>query len=188
MEEGLVDYTVKPNYRALGGRFGKGTPPVAKAIEAADAAALAADLRSGGKASVMVDGAPVSLGPEDVIVTQVPRSGWAVASGAGETVALDIAITPELRREGLAREVIRLVQDARKGDGLDVSDRISLRWSTADPDLSAALTEHGTLISSEVLAVDYGPRQSDGADPDAREHVESDLGLVFWLRRAPSPS
>jgi isoleucyl-tRNA synthetase len=188
VEEGLVDYTVKPNYRALGGRFGKGTPPVAKAIEAADAAALAADLRSGGKASVMVDGAAVSLGPEDVIVTQVPRSGWAVASGAGETVALDIAITPELRREGLAREVIRLVQDARKGDGLDVSDRISLRWSTADPDLSAALTEHGTLISSEVLAVDYGPRQSDGADPDAREHVESDLGLVFWLRRAPSPS
>ncbi|HEY7013303.1 MAG TPA: isoleucine--tRNA ligase [Streptosporangiaceae bacterium] len=181
--EGLVDYTVKPNFRALGGRFGKGTPPVAKAIQAADAAALAADLRSAGQASVMVDGAPVSLGPDDVIVTQVPRSGWAVAPGAGETVALDIAITPELRREGLAREVIRLVQDARKGDGLDVSDRISLRWSTADPDLSAALTEHGTMISSEVLAVDYGPRQSDGADPGAREHVEADLGLVFWLRR-----
>jgi isoleucyl-tRNA synthetase len=183
VEEGLVDYTVKPNFRALGGRFGKGTPPVAKAIQAADAAALAADLRSAGQASVMVDGAPVSLGPDDVIVTQVPRSGWAVAQGAGETVALDIAITPELRREGLAREVIRLVQDARKGDGLDVSDRISLRWSTADPDLSAALTEHGTLISTEVLAVDYGPRPSGGADPEAREHVEADLGLVFWLRR-----
>ena len=188
VEEGLVDYTVKPNFRALGRRFGKGTPPVAKAIQAADAAALAADLRSAGQASVLVDGTPVSLGPDDVIVTQVPRVGWAVASGAGETVALDIAITPELRREGLAREVIRLVQDARKGDGLDVSDRISLRWSTADPDLSAALTEHGALISSEVLAVDYGPRQSDGADPGAREHVESDLGLVFWLRRAASGS
>jgi isoleucyl-tRNA synthetase len=182
--EGLVDYTVKPSYRALGKRFGKGTPPVAHAIEAADAAALAADLRSSSQATVMVDGAPVSLGPGDVIVTQVPRSGWAVASGAGETVALDIAITPELRREGLAREVVRLVQDARKSDGLDVSDRISLRWSTADPELSAALTEHGTMISTEVLAVDYGPRQSDAVDPDAREHVESDLGLVFWLRRA----
>ena len=73
--EGLVDYTVKPNYRALGGRFGKGTPAVARAIEAADAAALAAELRSGGKASVEVDGSRVSLGPDDVIVTQVPRSG-----------------------------------------------------------------------------------------------------------------
>jgi isoleucyl-tRNA synthetase len=181
--EGLVDYTVKPNYRALGGRFGKGTPAVAKAIEAADAAALAAELRSGGKASVVVDDAQVSLGPDDVIVTQVPRSGWAVASGGGETVALEIAITPELRREGLAREAVRLVQDARKGDGLDVSDRISLRWNTADSELAAALTEHGTMIAAEVLAVDYGPRPANGTDPDAREHVEADLGLVFWLRR-----
>jgi isoleucyl-tRNA synthetase len=181
--EGLVDYTVKPNYRALGARFGKGTPAVAKAIEAADAASMAVELRSAGNTSVVVDGATVSLGPDDVIVTQVPRSGWAVASGGGETVALEIAITPELRREGLAREVVRLVQDARKSDGLDVSDRISLRWSTADPELAAALTEHGTLIANEVLAVDYGPRSADRADPDAREHVEADLGLVFWLRR-----
>jgi isoleucyl-tRNA synthetase len=181
--EDLVDYTVKPNYRALGGRFGKGTPAVAAAIEAADAAALAAELSSQAKATVEVDGVAVSLGPEDVIVTQVPRSGWAVASGAGETVALEIAITPELRREGLAREVVRLVQDARKGDGLDVSDRISLHWSTADPDLAAALTEHGPMISAEVLAVDYGPRPAGGPDPGAREHVEADLGLVFWLGR-----
>ncbi len=181
--EDLVDYTVKPNYRALGGRFGKGTPAVAKAIEAADAATLAAELRSAGKTSVIVDGAPVSLGSDDVIVTQVPRTGWAVASGGGETVALEIAITPELRREGLAREVVRLVQDARKGDGLDVSDRISLRWSAADPELAAALTEHGALISAEVLATDYGPRPDEGPDPEAREHVDADLGLVFWLRR-----
>ncbi|HTS96541.1 MAG TPA: isoleucine--tRNA ligase [Streptosporangiaceae bacterium] len=183
--EGLVDYTVKPNYRALGGRFGKGTPAVARAIEAADPAALAAELRSGGKASVMADGAQVSLGPDDVIVTQVPRSGWAVASGGGETVALEIAITPELRREGLAREVVRLVQDARKGDGLDVSDRISLRWSTADPELAAALTEHGPMISAEVLAVDYGAGPGERAEPGAQEHVDPDLGLVFWLRRVP---
>jgi isoleucyl-tRNA synthetase len=181
--EDLVDYTVKPNYRALGGRFGKGTPAVAKAIEAADAAALAAELRSVGKTSVVVDDARVSLGPDDVVVTQVPRTGWAVASGGGETVALEIAITPELRREGLAREAVRLVQDARKGDGLDVVDRISLRWSTADSELAAALTEHGTMISAEVLATDYGPRPAEGPDPDAREHVDADLGLVFWLRR-----
>jgi isoleucyl-tRNA synthetase len=181
--EGLVDYTVKANYRSLGGRFGKGTPAVAAAIEAADAATLAAELSSGAKTSVEVDGAPVSLGPDDVIVTQVPRSGWAVASGGGETVALEIAITPELRREGLAREVVRRVQDARKRDGLDVSDRISLRWSTTDSELAAALTEHGAMISAEVLAVDYGPRRGDGTDPSALEHAEADLGLVFWLRR-----
>jgi isoleucyl-tRNA synthetase len=182
--EGLVDYTVKPNYRALGSRFGKGTPAVAAAIGAADAAALAASLSSDAKATVEVDGTPVSLGPDDVIVTQVPRSGWAVASGAGETVALEITITPELRREGLAREVVRLVQDARKSDGLDVSDRISLRWNTADPELSAALTEHAPMISAEVLAVDYGRHQDGQPDRGTVEHVDDDLGLAFWLRRA----
>jgi isoleucyl-tRNA synthetase len=181
---GLVDYTVKPNYKSLGGRFGKGTPAVAKAIEAADPAALARELDSGAKATVDVDGSPVTLGPDDMIVTQVPRSGWAVASGAGETVALEITVTPELRREGLAREVVRLIQDARKSDDLNVSDRISLRWSTADSELAAALTEHAPMISAEILAVDYGERGSERPQPSAREHADDDLGLVFWIRRA----
>src|SRR6202042_1731794 len=127
----------------------------------------------------VVDDARVSLGPDDVVVTQVPRTGWAVASGGGETVALEIAITPELRREGYAREAVRLVQDARKGDGLEVSDRISLRWSTADPDLAWALTEHGELISTEVLAVDYGEAAGDEAagEEAGAEHSDPDLGL-----------
>jgi isoleucyl-tRNA synthetase len=181
--EGLVDYTVKPNFKALGSRFGSQTPAVAAAIRAADPAALAAELSSAAQVTVEVDGTPVSLGPDDLIVTQVPRSGWAVASGGGETVALEVAITPELRREGLAREVVRRVQDARKNDGLDVIDRISLRWSTADPELAAALTEHGPMISGEVLAVDYGRRPDEGTDPGATEHVEPDLGVVFWLGR-----
>ncbi len=170
--EDLVDVTVKPNFRALGRRFGKGTPAVAAAISAADAASLAGELRSAGTASVLADGAPVRLEPDDVIITQTPRSGWAVASEGGETVALEVTITPELRREGLAREVVRLVQDARKSDGLDVSDRISLRWTTADPDLAAALTEHGPLISSEVLAVDYAERAGAGAEGGAGAGAE----------------
>jgi isoleucyl-tRNA synthetase len=130
---------------------------------------------------VVVDGEPVTIGPDDVIVTQTPRAGWSVASDGGETLALDLDVTPELRREGLAREVIRLVQDARKADGLDVSDRITLRWSAADPELAAALTEHGTLIAGEVLATEFGPRSPD-ADAGT-EHSDADLGLTFWLRR-----
>jgi isoleucyl-tRNA synthetase len=103
-----------------------------------------------------------------------------VATDAGETVAIDITVTPELRREGLAREVIRLVQEARKNDGLDVTDRISLRWSADDPDLAAALIEHDRLIADEVLAVDF---ESGTPGWDAPEHAESNLGLRFWLRR-----
>jgi len=127
----------------------------------------------------------VNLRPVDVIVTQTPRSGWAVASEGGETVALEVTITPELRREGLAREVVRLVQDARKGDGLDVSDRISLQWSATDPELIAALTEHGPMISAEVLADRYGERPAGGPDPGASEHSDPSLGLAFWISSLP---
>jgi isoleucyl-tRNA synthetase len=132
----------------------------------------------------------VTVGPDDVIVTQTPRAGWAVATDAGETVAIDTTITPESRREGLAREVVRLIQEARKSDGLDVTDRIVLRWSTRDPELAAAVTEHGGLIAGEVLAVEFGRVEADEADEAeavpgyAREHVDAELGLRFWLRRA----
>ena len=78
----LVEHVVKPNFRTLGRRFGKGTQAVAAAIGAADPEQLAAELTSAGKVSVEVDGAPVALGPDDVIVTQTPRSGWTVATEA----------------------------------------------------------------------------------------------------------
>jgi isoleucyl-tRNA synthetase len=185
--EELVDYTVKPNFRALGRRFGNGTPAVAAAIASADPASLAGQLRAGQPASVVVDGTAVDIGPDDVIVTQLPRSGWAVASDAGETLALQVAITPELRREGLAREVVRLVQEARKHDGLDVSDRIQLRWAAAGADLAAALTEHGDLISAEVLAVGYGEAPA-GGPAQGTQHDDADLGLSFWISRAPGPA
>jgi len=186
----LADHTVKPNFRTLGKRFGKSTRSVAAAITGADPAWLAGELDSAGSASVTVDGAPVTLTPDDVIITQTPRSGWAVATEGGETVALEVTITPELRREGLAREVIRLIQDERKNAGLDVTDRISLWWDAAGDDLAAALTEHGQMISGEVLAVNYtqGPPGLSAAETPVHEHADTGLGLTFWLTRAvPSP-
>jgi len=186
---GLVEHVVKPNFRTLGRRFGKGTQAVAAAIGAADPEQLAAELTSAGKISVEVDGAPVALGPDDVIVTQTPRSGWTVATEGGETVGIEVDITPQLRREGLAREVIRLVQDARKSDGLHVSDRITVRWETGNPELATALAEHGELIASEVLADDFRAGQpadnlTAGAGQPAHQHSDADLGLTFWLARA----
>jgi isoleucyl-tRNA synthetase len=204
----LVDYAVKPNFRTLGRRFGRQTPAVAAAISAASAADIAAAVLAGGSALVSVSSAfdePVRVGADEVIVTQTPRAGWAVAAEGGETVAIDITVTPELRREGLAREVIRLVQEARKKDGLEVTDRIWLRWWSQDPDVIAALAEHAGLIAGEVLAVEAaavevpggpgavlggpgagsGPGSASGVPAEgAREHVEDELGLRFWLGRA----
>ena len=180
----LVDYSVKPNFRNLGQRFGAKTPAVAAAIAAIPAADIATAVLAGGTVPVTVEGLPeetVPVGADDVIVTQTPRAGWAVATDAGETVAIDTTVTPELRRAGLAREVIRLVQEARRTDGLDVTDRIALRWSASEEDLAAALTEHASLIAGEVLAPEYGPEVEIG---DAPEHAEPELGLRFWLKRA----
>jgi isoleucyl-tRNA synthetase len=179
----LTDYVVKPNFRALGRRFGRGTQAVAAAVAAADPEALAGELRASGAASVTVDGETVTLGPDELIVTQTPRAGWAVASDAGETVALETEVTPELRREGVAREVIRLVQDARKADGLNVSDRIVLWWQAGNPEVSQALAEHGELIAGEVLATGFHAAAPPG-DGAPAAHRDEDLDLTFWLRRA----
>jgi isoleucyl-tRNA synthetase len=175
----LVDVTAKANFRALGKRFGKGVQAVAAAVAAADAADLAAGLRDG-TAAVEVDGQRVELSPEEVIVTETPRTGWAVASGAGETVALDLEITPALRRAGLVREAVRLVQEARKTSGLEVSDRIELWWA-ASGELAEALVEGSARLAEEVLAVSVVQ-----GEPTAQvtPHEDAELGLRFWLRVA----
>jgi isoleucyl-tRNA synthetase len=182
----LVTYTVKPEFRALGKRFGSATQAVAAAIRAADPVTLARAVAAPGTASVEVPSlGTVSLTAADLVVTQTPLEGWGVATAASETVALDLSVTPALRAEGLAREVVRLIQDARKSDGLEVSDRIVVRWAASDPDLAAALTTHGELIAGEVLAVSFGPGEGvglvDGAPAIWHEHADADLGLRFLL-------
>ncbi|MGW7534247.1 isoleucine--tRNA ligase [Amycolatopsis sp. NPDC054798] len=175
----LVDITAKANFRPLGKRFGKGVQAVAKAIAAADATALR-DALAQGTATVIVDGETVSLSPEEVIVTETPREGWAAVAEAGATLALDLSLTPELRRAGLARDAIRLIQDARKSSGLDISDRIELRYLTSDDETGEALAEHRDLVAEEVLATVF-----ETGEPgwDAKPHNEPSLGLTFWLRR-----
>ena len=180
---GLVDVSVKANFRALGARFGKQTPAVAAAIAAADAAALVAQLRAGGSASVEVDGiGRVDLADADVVVTETPREGWAVVTEGGESVALDLALDDELRRAGVARELVRSLQEARKTAGLDVSDRIAVWWTSADPHLVATWSEHGQAIAAEVLAVDV----LRGDAPDDAVDVPIELALSVAIRRASS--
>ncbi|MGW8849655.1 isoleucine--tRNA ligase [Streptomyces xiamenensis] len=176
----LVDTTAKANFRALGRRFGKRTQPVAQAIAAADATELSAALRAG-TAAVEVEGERIALTPEEVIITETPREGWSVASDTGATVALDLEITPELRRAGIARDIIRLVQEARKNSGLEVTDRIAVRWAATDPEVSRALADHQALISTEVLAADFAEGEAtDGFGP---AFSDEDLTLTFHLRR-----
>ena len=178
--EGLVDFSAKGNFRALGKRFAKRTPRVAAAIAAADAAALHAALEADGKATVMVDGEEVEVLPDEVIVSERPREGWSVVNEQGETVALDLELTPELVRAGLAREAVRLVQEARKASGFDVSDRVVLRWA-AKGETAEAIREHADLVADEVLAVEMAEVPSIEGDNAIRD---DDLGLAFTVAKA----
>ncbi|HEV2343940.1 MAG TPA: isoleucine--tRNA ligase [Actinocrinis sp.] len=178
----LLEYHAKGNFRALGKRFAKRTPLVADAIAAADAASLAAQLRESGAATVLVEGETVEVTPDEVIVTETPREGWAVATSDGETVALDLAITPELRLAGIARDAVRLIQDARKTSGLDVSDRIRMRWAASKPETGEALRVHGEAIAEDVLAVEFTAVEATGDGMQAFEDAE--LGLEFALEKA----
>jgi isoleucyl-tRNA synthetase len=172
----LVDVSVKVDFRAVGRRLGGQVQAVAKAVAAADPAALTAAYRAG-TASVQVDGAAVPLADGDLVVTETPREGWTVASGGGLTVALDLTLTPELERAGRAREAIRVLQELRKSSGLEVSDRIELWW-TAEGPMAEALTEHAEALAAEVLAVAVHAG-SAGEGPG----VEGPEGSRFWVAR-----
>ncbi len=173
----LVSYTVKPNFKTLGPRFGSRVKSVAQAVAASDPAAVVAAIEGDGSFHLDVDGDQVSLTRDDLDVRVEGRQGFSLVQEGAYGVALDLDITPELLAEGVAREVIRGVQELRKSSGLAVEDRIEL-WLQADDDpVRAALETHQESIADEVLAtrVDWG----DGAPPGAaRTSVVVEAGAV----------
>ncbi|HEX6601979.1 MAG TPA: class I tRNA ligase family protein, partial [Solirubrobacterales bacterium] len=168
----LVSYSVKPNYRSLGPRFGKQMPQAAAAIEALDASRVAATLERGGEIGVNVDGHDHTVGPEDVSLVLQPLEGYEVESEAGHAVALSLELDEDLLREGWAREVVRAVQEARKQAGLEVTDRIELALA-GDQELLDAARQHEPYVAGEVLAseISFGDGDGDGsaAHIDGRE-------------------
>ncbi|MBS1888066.1 MAG: isoleucine--tRNA ligase [Actinobacteria bacterium] len=170
-EEGeLVSYTVKPNYRTLGPRFGKRMPQVAAAVAALDASRVAATLAEGGAVGIAIDGSDHTLDAEDLTLALAPLEGYEVEAEAGHAVALQLEIDEELRREGLAREIVRAVQDARKNAGLEITDRIDLDLA-GDAELLDVAREHEAYIAGETLATSIA---GDGA-PSAPARPEDPL-------------
>ncbi len=148
----LGSYAIKPNYRSLGPRFGKHMPAVAKAVAGLDATVVAGALREGRGVGVFVDGAEHELYPEDLQMRLEPLEGYQLEREGSHAVALELALDDDLRREGLAREVVHAVQNARKAAGLEVEDRIALTLGGDDVLLDAARA-HEAYVTGETLAV-----------------------------------
>ena len=176
-EEGeLVSYEVKPNFRTLGPRFGKAMPQVAAAIGALDADHVAEAVRGERHIGINLDGHDHELAPDDVTLVMQPLEGYEVEHEAGRAVALALELDDELRREGLAREIVHAIQNARKQSGLDVSDRIGLTLG-GDDDLVEAARAHQDYIAGETLATSVA-YDGDGTDLTATiEGRELRIGL-----------
>ncbi|HMC54614.1 MAG TPA: DUF5915 domain-containing protein, partial [Gemmatimonadaceae bacterium] len=150
--DAFVSLRAKPNFRALGKKFGKQTPLAAATIAALTAEQLHA-FEHGEPLSVSVDGATHALAVEDLEILKSASGELLVQETAGFVTAVDPTVTEELRLEGLAREIISRVQRMRKEAGLSVSDRIRLMIG-GDPDIAAAVAAHRAWIAGEVLATE----------------------------------
>ncbi len=175
----LVEVSVKPNFRALGKRFGKRTPVIAAALGELAPAEVAESMRAAGSVTVSTEEGVETLSPDEVIITERPVAGWSVASTDGATVALDLELTEDLIRLGNVREVVRALQEARKSAGFDVTDRIEVAYRTDSDAAREVLSEHADGIAEEVLAVRFAP-----GDVTAAAVTLADLGMAFSLTKA----
>ncbi|MBI1903602.1 MAG: isoleucine--tRNA ligase [Planctomycetia bacterium] len=148
-----ISYTVLPNLPRLGPKFGKRLPTIKAALAKADPAALMQQMESTGAIALKLPDGDVSLDRDDVQVRLAAKEGWAAAQGAGCVVVLNTALTPELVREGLARDLVRAIQDLRKETGCAFTDRIGLTVVTDSQELRAAVETFNSYIAGETLAV-----------------------------------
>ncbi|MQA73341.1 MAG: isoleucine--tRNA ligase [Solirubrobacterales bacterium] len=173
----LVRYAVKPNYRSLGPRFGKLMPKAAAAVEALDPGHVAEAIRGERRIGVNLDGAEHALAAEDLSLVMQPLEGYEVEAEAGRAVALSLDLDEDLRREGLAREIVHAIQNARRRAGLEVTDRIALALA-GDDELLAAARAHEGYVAAETLATSVAFRTGDGDDGGLEATIDGGRLLI----------
>ena len=179
----LLSYQVKPNFGLLGKRLGKATPHVAKTLGAMDAGEVAAAQRDERPLTVTVDDTDYLIEPTEYALEAVTPDDLAVSETSTAILALDVAITDALRIEGVARDVVRHVQQLRKERDLEMEDRIHLRWDATGDDLPAALADWGDTVAAETLALDV--QRVDGlAGDDAKTVKLAGQTLTIDIERA----
>ncbi len=161
---------VDPDFKRLGPKMGKLMKQAAAAIKALDASSIS-DLEKNGMISIDLDGTSVDIELADVKVISEDIPGWLVANEGDLTVALDIDVTPELMREGLAREIINRVQNIRKSRGYDITDHINLLF-VPSPEIEEVLAGFGGYIGAQVLADSI--TTGEPSDPNSVEILDLD--------------
>jgi len=151
--EEYISYSVVPNFKRLGPRLGKNMPAAKKALSEIDAAKLLDELKSTGKSSLQLpNGESIDLDNEDIEVRLAAKEGWAAAQGKASVVVLSTELTSELIDEGLANDIVRLIQDRRKDSGCQYTDRIEIGLAIDSADVRRAVEQYRDHIMKETLA------------------------------------
>jgi len=175
----LVSYRIKPNLPVIGKRYGKLIPKIRQYLATADGAAIASAVARGATQTFVIDGESLVIEPADLLVESASAEGFASAEEGGYLVGLDTTLNDELRREGVARELVRAVQDARKQAGLEVADRIVL-YVEGDDTVTAALAAHREYLMNETLASAW---RRPAADAYVARQDEGDTHWAIHLAR-----
>ncbi|MGD9894118.1 MAG: DUF5915 domain-containing protein, partial [Dehalococcoidia bacterium] len=161
-----ASYDVRPNLPVLGPKYGKGIGAIRSALAAADPGEIARTVRAGNSVTLRAGDDTYELAPDELLVDVKEREGFNVAESRDLLVALDATLTPDLVAEGLARDFVRGVQDARKEAGLRIEDTIRLVYA-AGSETAAAIETHAAYIRGETLATVL-----EAGDPSGESHTD----------------
>ena len=160
-EDNIIVKSARPDFKKLGPKHGKNMKAVAEAIKNLGHAEVAS-LEANGYINLAINGVDTRIDACDVDIISEDIPGWLVANNGPVTIALDVTVTPELKREGIAREIVNRVQNIRKQSGFEVTDRIGLVFSPSEL-TDDAIREHSDYISRQVLAntLEIAPLEAD---------------------------
>ncbi|MXX92186.1 MAG: isoleucine--tRNA ligase [Chloroflexi bacterium] len=175
--DSLMAYRLRPNLPALGPKYGRQVNEIRNLLNEADAAVVAATVRSNG----IVNLGEFELNPDEILVDNVAAEGYAVESDGTYTVGIATEVSPELRAEGYVRDIAHIVQNMRKNAGLEISDRIHLTINAPEgSDVATAIANHTDYIANETLAIGINGEIADevARDRHSVDGVEVEIALA----------
>ena len=158
----LLKILIKPNMKSLGPKFGQRLQEIVTALASADGAALMKGMAAGKAVELHCPNGSVTVEPTDLVVHLQAPEGWTGVEDRETQVLLDVRITDPLKREGMARDVVRQVQELRKKAKLEMENRIVLHLQTDSEELRRAIDEHRAYIESETLAAKWSKESLQG--------------------------
>jgi isoleucyl-tRNA synthetase len=183
---GIMTLRIKPNFKVLGKTYGARMKEIAAAFGTLEQPVIAAIQKAesaGETYTLTLPGGDVVLNPGDYAISSEDVEGWQVASEGSLTVALDVEVTPELRREGLSRELVNRIQNLRKSSGFEVTDRIQTKVYSNDEGLAEALKVYADYVKAQTLSLSIGLEAFENAPADAAEVEWTEGTIKLTIKR-----